>query len=270
MAQGNKKHGAGGLVKRFVGNKNTVTILGVLACIATLVVGYNYRVRTAISPVTIPYAKQNIASRTLVTADMIGNIKITNTYTSKADNLLRNASSVVNKYVSYKTSIPKGSLFYKEQLIEADEMPDAAFANIEDGFTVFSLDVSLSDTFYNSVRAGDYIDLYVLASEKTSDDAAPTKVVFAKLVQSIKVLAVKDSKGQNILKNKLENGKPSELLFAVEEDIYLLLMKAENAKGIDVSITPVLRNSNYTEKKGKTEVSSEELKSFILDRCVEM
>lgn len=40
-----RKHGS--IFKRLVGNKNTVTILGLLACVATLIIGYNYRVGLA-------------------------------------------------------------------------------------------------------------------------------------------------------------------------------------------------------------------------------
>ena len=266
--KGNQKRAGGSLIKRFVGNRNTVTILGILACIATLIIGYNYRVSVAISPVTIPYAKQNIPSRTLITSDMIGNIKVTSTYTNTATNLIKNASSVVNKYASYKTSIPRGSLFYKEQIIEADEMPDAAFANIADGYTIFPLTVDDKKTYFNSIRAGDYIDLYVSAQEQTEDKNAENKVIIAKLVESIKVLAVKDSKGKNILKNTVDNGRPTQLLFAVEEDMFLLLKKAENVD-LHVEIMPVLRNESYTQKQGETIVSSQDLRDFILTRCVE-
>ena len=265
---GNQKRSSGSLIKRFVGNRNTVTILGILACIATLIIGYNYRVSVAISPVTIPYAKQNIPARTLITSDMIGNIKVTSTYTNTASNLVQNASEVVNKYASYKSNIPRGSLFYNDQIIDADEMPDAAFANMADGYTIFPLKVTENETFFNSIRAGDYIDLYVSAQEKTEDKDASKKIIIAKLVESIRVLAVKDDEGQNILKNQMDNGTPTQLLFAVEEDMFLLLKKAENVD-LNVKIIPVLRNSNYTVKQGETNVSSEDLRGFILERCIE-
>ena len=148
-------------------------------------------------------------------------------------------------------------------------MPDAAFANMADGYTVFPLKVTENETFFNSIRAGDYIDLYVSAQEKTEDKDASQKIIIAKLVESIRVLAVKDEEGQNILKNQMENGTPTQLLFAVEEDMFLLLKKAENVD-LNVKIMPVLRNSNYTEKQGETMVSSEDLRGFILERCIEI
>ena len=44
-------------LKRFIGNKNTVTILCVIAGIVVLYVGYNYRVKSKINPTRVPYAK---------------------------------------------------------------------------------------------------------------------------------------------------------------------------------------------------------------------
>ena len=49
-------------LKRYIGNKNTVTILCVVAGFIVLAVGYNWRVKEAIKPETIPYAKKNIGS----------------------------------------------------------------------------------------------------------------------------------------------------------------------------------------------------------------
>ena len=49
----------GGLVntiKRFVGNKNTVTIIAVIAGVIILWYFYNYRIEQAITTVQIPYA----------------------------------------------------------------------------------------------------------------------------------------------------------------------------------------------------------------------
>ena len=266
MAKGNQTHGPIGFIKRFVGNKNTVTILGVLACIATLIIGYHYRVKISINPKTVPFAKVSIPARTVIEANMVGNIKISSTYTQAADNLIMDSGKVVNKYATYKSNIPKNSLFYKEMVLEQDEMPDAAFAHIGDGYTIFSLDISLKESFYNSARAGNYIDLYVLARDKDENN----KIIYARLVKSIRILAVKDSKGRNIVKNGVDNGKPSELLFAVKDADYDVLMKASLLGDSQVNIEPVLRNDAYTAAAGETEVNEGELRRYILDNCMDL
>lgn len=250
-----KKNSFGGL-KRFIGNKNVVTFLGLAACVGVLVFGYQYRVNLAISPIAVPYAKVSIPTRTLITSDMVGTIKISSSFLSKADQVVRTSEEVVNKYVSYKTNVPKGSLFYKDMLKEADEMPDSAFANIEDGFTIFSLKVDVDSTYANQIRAGQYIDLYMAVE---SDDM----LLFGKLIESIRVLAVKDKHGQNILKTSMASGlEPAELQFAVEESMFLLLMQSQFISS-EVMLIPVLRNENYTLNQGETLVSSTQLQQFI-------
>ena len=47
-------------IKRFLGNKNTVTILAILAGVIVLWYFYNYRVNQAITTIQIPYAVEAI------------------------------------------------------------------------------------------------------------------------------------------------------------------------------------------------------------------
>lgn len=254
---GTTKVKKGNIITRFLGNKNTVTIICVLVCIATLVVGYYLRVKNAISPITVPYAKVAIPSGTKITADMIGRVKIAASYVSTTNGLITSAQDVVNKYSTYRTDIPEGSLFYNELVINADEMPDAAFGNIEDDYTIFSLKVDKDSTYGNSIRAGDYIDLYMKLVYDNQN-------VYAKFVESIRVLAVKDSAGNNILSNRLSSGTPSELLFSVKTDMYELLMESQLV-GAGITIEPVIRNKNYTAAANETKISSEELRRIIED-----
>ena len=58
-------------LKKFLGNKNTVTILGVILCIAILWFGYNFRINQKVSLTRVPYANQTIQPRTKITNEMI-------------------------------------------------------------------------------------------------------------------------------------------------------------------------------------------------------
>ena len=44
-------------IKKFMQNKNTVTVVGVIAAIFVLYFAYTMRVKEAINPVRVPYAK---------------------------------------------------------------------------------------------------------------------------------------------------------------------------------------------------------------------
>ncbi len=243
--------------KKFLKNKNTVTIICIVIGVLTLVIGYNYRVSKATNLVTVPYAIKNIDKKTQITKDMIGHVKIPNSLVTSAKNILTNDKDVLNNYASYTTGIPAKSLFYSELVMKAEQMPDYAFTNMQDGYTVYSLKVNNKSTYSNRFRPGDYIDLYMEAKDNNM-------VMMAILVKSIKIKAIKDSSGNSILENTLSGGTPAALLFEVEDSLFDLLKKSEYVSNVE--IIPVPRNSNYTKEEGSTTVSTEEITSYIYNK----
>lgn len=247
-------------IKRFLGNKNTVTIMGVLAGIAVLYIGYNWRVKQAIEPKSVPYAKQEITANTLITNDMVGSVKVSKSMVDSTQNLATSNNQVVGKYVAYDSTIPEGSLFYKSQLMTEEQLPNYIVRNIPEGYTVYSLEVNSHLTYANSIMPNDYIDLYF----KAMDDE--NKVIFTKLIESIKVIAVKDSQGKSVFSSESKNSQPAELVFAVPDDMFLLLKKSDYITSNSIAIVPVPRNANYTENPNATQVASDVIIDFILSK----
>ncbi len=253
-------------LKRFLGNKNTVTILGVIIGVAVLLFGYNYRVNQAVQPVNIPYALKRMEPKSKVEADDVGTIKVSKAFVEQNTDIVDTKQYILNKewYVNYDTVIPNGGLFYKSQLVTKDQIPDTAFDDIENGATIFSLSVDSHSTYGNSIMPGNYIDLYLKATDENG------KVIFGKFIESIKVLSVRDSSGNDVFADSQTNRNSSELLFAVKNDLFLLLSEASFVGGIE--IVPVPRNAAYRiegEDNG-TRVSTETLANFILDKVSEM
>lgn len=239
-------------LKRFFGNKNTITILCVLVGVLVIYFGYNYRIKQVTKPVTIPYAKVEIQPREQITEDMIGYVEFPSIMVK--ENVVRLSSDIVGKYANYNTVIPAGSLFYRPTLVEWSQMPDSAWADIPDGYTVVSLNVNTETTYGNSIFPGNYIDLYYAAYDDTG------KLLLGKLISSIEVLAVKDSAGNHVFENSAELKAPSSLIFAVPEDMHVLLRKAGYVSG---EIIPVPRNKSYSENPDATIVSSQYIRDFI-------
>jgi hypothetical protein len=80
-------------IKRFFQNKNTVTVIGVVVAIAVLYIGYNWRVQSAINPVLVPYATQDIKGGTQITSEMIGTIEV--------------PANAPRKATTYKVAVPE-------------------------------------------------------------------------------------------------------------------------------------------------------------------
>lgn len=245
----------GRTIKKFLSNKNTVTILGVILGVVVLYFGYNFRVKQAIEPKTIPMAKVAIASTEEITADMIQYVEVSSNFINKSPNLITNAGQLIGKRVTAGASVPVNGLFYTDVVVDADQLPDSAFSNIPDGYTVFNLDVDNKKTYGNSMYPGNYIDLYL----KAKSDG---KLVYGKFIESIEILDVKDSSGNHVFNGTTKMGTPDVLLFAVPDDLYLLLEKTSMLSGFE--LFPIPRNSSYTANPGETDVSSEALKNLVL------
>ena len=243
--------------KRFLGNKNTVTILGVLIGIVVLYVAYNWRVKQAVEPQSIPYAKQELASNTLITKEQIGTVKVSRNFVNTTANLVTNSNQVIGKYVSYDTKIPEGGLFYSTQLMAAEQRPNYITEDIEKCHTIYSLGVNMHSTYGNAIMPDDYIDLYVSA---TTDE---NKIIVAKLIESIKVRDVRDSQGKSVFSSQSTSQTPSELIFSVPNEMFLLLTRADNIRTNNIKIFPVPRNKEYTENASATQVASQEIIDLI-------
>jgi uncharacterized membrane protein YobD (UPF0266 family) len=244
-------------LKRFFGNKNTITIICVLGGVLLLYFAYNYRINQVTRPVTVPYAKVEIQPREKITLDKIGFVEFPSIMVK--DNVVTNSDQIIDMYANYNTVIPAGSLFYKSTLVTWAQMPDSAWANIPDGYTVVSLNVNTETTYGNSIFPGNYIDLYYATYDETG------KLLLGRLIESIEVLAVKDSSGAHVFENSSELKSPASLIFAVPEPMHLLLRKAGYVSG---EIIPVPRNKDYSENPLPTTVDEEYIQDFIESKSV--
>ena len=244
-------------MKKFLGNKNTVTILGIVLCLVVLYVGYNYRINARVELVEVPYATKTIQPRTYITKDMIGTMNVPKSFL--VGRYYNNANAIVGKYTNYNTIIAKGSLFYADLVVSKDELPDSAFAEVPEGYTVINYPVNIATTYANSMAPGSYINIYY----KSLDDNG--KIMFGKFISNIKVLDVKDSSGQHVFENSEETRTPAYMLFAVPEETHLLLRKALYLTKYSVELILVPNTATLTDAD-KVNVSSSDIESFINDK----
>lgn len=245
--------------KRFIGNKNTVSILTMIVGIGVLIIGYNYRVNSKINPVTVPYAKKALEARHVITEEDVGYMKVNSDVTRKGTNIIKKASDIVGKEVQYGNDIAEGSLFYTGDLVNPENSPDYVLSDIEDGYTAFSLSVDAFTTYGNQITKGNSIDLWFYGTDDTK------KIIYTDLVKNIEVLDVRDSNGKSMSQSLGDEARePAELLFAVPDSLYALLVKADKIG----ELVPVPTNKDFTPSAGDTKVVSEYVKNFILSKFV--
>lgn len=251
-------------LKKILSNKNTVTVLGVLLAIVILYVGYNYRIKSQINPITVPYATRTIPERTRITSDMIGSIDVPPSMLK--GNPYTNSRDIIGKYVNVSSTIPQGSLFYASSVVTQSQLPDSVIYEYPDGYVLVNMDVNTSTTYGNMIYPGNYINMYLkvvnnIDADENSD--ITDKIMFGKLIENIKVLAVLDSAGNNVFSDLENVGTPSQMIFAVPEEYHILLRKAMYLRSYSATLIPVPTNESLKDEPGSVAISNEALRDFI-------
>ena len=218
-------------LKRFFTNKNVVTVIGVLAVLLILFFGYTSSIKKQTNPLTIPVANKKINAQTQITSEDVKYIEVANSMVSP--NTVRSSAEVIGKYTNLNVTIPEGSMFYREWIVDAKDIPGNWIEQLdyEAGELGYYMDVNVETTLGNSVLPDTYIDIYM----KATDENGTT--MFGKLLKNIKVLVVHDASGNDIFKDASNVGNPSKIGFAVSQDLYILLKKAEFLN-LDLVIAP--------------------------------
>lgn len=249
-------------LKRFLGNKNTVTILAVLAGVIVLWYFYNYQVEKAITTIQIPYAIERIDTGKKIEMDNVDYKEITKSTLEKSD-IITDLTYLEGKYICEGTSIPQNGFFYESQVCEKSELPNSIFDGLPEGYTIFPLSVNSETTYANSIMPGDYIDLYVKAIDENQ------KVMYGPLIESIEVLRVRDNSGKDLFWDS-DAGDSAFLLFAVSDEYNNLLVTAQSITGYSIEILPVPRSASYSQEPGDTQIGSEELYYFIMSKSASL
>ena len=217
-------------LKKFVTNKNVVTILLVLVILVVLYIGYSTSIKSQTQPVNIPVAAHTIYETTEITNEDVTYKQVANSMLS--DNVIRNSSAVIGKYTTVGATVPEGSPFYSDVVVDADNVPGNWIEQLdyEKGELGYYMSVDTVSTLGNSVLPNTYIDIYMKATDETGT------IMFGKLMKNVKVLVTHDGSGKNAFANG-GNGSPSKIGFAVSQDMYILLHKAEYLN-LDLIIAP--------------------------------
>jgi hypothetical protein len=239
-------------LKKFLQNKNIVTIVGIILVIAILYFAYTIRVNSAINPITVPYATKTILSATQITKDMVATRQVPPSMLE--GRVITTVADVVDKYVAIDTVIPEGSLFYKGAVVEREQLPDDIILDYADGYELFSFDVGITTAFGSMIYPSSYIDVRLTIKKDG-------RIITGNLLSNIKVLAVKDAYGKSVYQNIEERRTPEVIVVALKEDNFKLMAAIKKLNGVTYELIP--KGSGDFEDVGETELSSDELRNWI-------
>lgn len=239
-------------IKSMLLNRNSVTILGVVAGVIVLWFVYSATLSKAVDPIRVPVANKDLTSGTLITDKDVTYVEVNSDVLKKA-NVITSMAELKNKYVNNNTSIVTGEMFYKENVVETSKLVHRDFEKIPKGYNIYSLKVDNTSTYANSIYPGDKIDLWLKANIQS-------KIVYEEFLTSMEVLSVRDSSGNDVF--DVDSGRtPAYIRFAVPEEYFVYLKRIEYLK--DMQLYPVPKNKMYASSDAKPEFVNDELKTYI-------
>ncbi len=239
-------------MKRFFSNKNVVTIIGVVIVLALLYWEYNSKITKAVNPVRVPVAASDLLPQQEITNNDLKWIDVPSV--SKDAKALTNSSSIVGKYVGVNSMIPEGSMFYASAIVNKEDLPGSWLTLIDEEEIPFYFRVDLISTYSNSIEPNDYIDIWMKAEDEEG------LVMFGKLMENVKIVAVKDASGEDVFKSSNETGEPAFLYCGLESDHFVMLTKAPYIDGVEMAVVP---HGGAVPKMGDVEVTSDYLRDYI-------
>lgn len=239
-------------IKNLLLNRNTVTILGVVAGVIVLWFAYTVTLDKAVKPIKVPVAKKELTAGTIITTADIDYTEV-NSDALKKGSVITSSAKLIGFYVANNTSIVQGSMFYEDQVKTKDQIVTRDIEKIPEGYRLFWLNVDNTTTYANSIYPGDKIDLWL----KTKHNGS---YVYEEFISNIEVLSVKDSKGLNVF--DVASGRtPAVLEFAVDDEMFTYLSKIKFLSGMELYPVPI--NKNNSDKEANTEITNDALKQLI-------
>lgn len=249
-------------VKKFLTNKNTVTIIAAVLALLIFYVFYNMRIKSLTDPISVPYAISTIKAGTQITSDKVGTVNVPKS--ALKGTIITDARNVIGKYVQGDGVIPEGSLFYSRVVVEKDQLPGVDALDYPDGYVLVNFSVTTETTYGKMIYPGDYVDLYlkIMYSGENLSEEDSNKLTVGKLLSNVKILKVIDSDGNNVFDDLENKGTPSQIIFAVPSEYHILLRKTMYLRSYESTIIPVPIKVNSNEAPTPT-VSSNDLVNFI-------
>ncbi len=242
-------------VKKFISNKNVVTVLGVVLIIGIIYFSYNQVVKDRTNPIPVFVASKAISPNTKITKDMVKRTMLP--AAAVTSNVWRSEAEIVGKYTSINSVIPAGSLFYKEVTVAADARTDAIYDNLKEGEKLYNFPVDIDSSYSNTIIPGSYVDIYMKAVDDNGE------IMVGKLLENVKILSVKDRNGNDVFSDLTNKTTPAYLFFSVKEDVYILLKKAKYLTNKGVELFPAPLGVSVDEEALAMKVSTQYLRDFI-------
>lgn len=175
--------------------------------------------------VEVVYAVEAIGPRTSIQSNQVGIKKMPKSLVHQ--DLAQDIAQVSGKVTGMYHAIPKGGLVHPSTLQAESELTDRASTMLLHGQVAFAMPADLLKTGGNTLIEGQKVDVYGGLFERNQE------IVVDKLLEQVRIVAIKDAKGNDISANS-SGTLPKVIVLAIEERFVGVLRTLQKVGTLDL------------------------------------
>lgn len=202
-------------------NKVAMTLFLIFGLCCFAFVGYNITVKSATQSVKVPVTSTFLESGTVIKQEDITYLEISKNLVNKD---IYTTDELIGMIVRGGSSLAKGSLFYAELLENPKEMRNISMYKLNANEVALPIEVNIETSYNNALKEGHVIDLY-FSGTGVEEENEKEKVIYGKLVNNVRILAVYDKDGISL--NRQDASNAATVIVALNTDEADLIGRAK-------------------------------------------
>lgn len=253
--------------------KKPTILVPLMVAVLTMILiyfGVTKKTQETIRPIMVPFAAVELSEHTRIDKDLIKFKEIP--ASSIPPNVIIDPNELIDKYVATKHTIPVNGLFYKEHVVDFEQIPSRIGMMLDEDNVGLTMRVNLEKSVANSLR--DDMEVQVRFYTDKTPSGHPFEGV---LEERIRIIAVRDARGTDVSptvektvetdeknKQKQTNKVPTVIVFEATEEQASYLLRAQKLGELNI-----LALSEDPEYKPEEEEKKEERDMKLLSAQVE-
>lgn len=222
-----------------------------------------------VKPIQVPVAAKTLEEHEVITEDVIVVKELP--HTSVPPNALLTPDELIGKVVNTKSTIPTNSMFLKESVADLEDIPSRIGMLLDEDQLGLTMRVDLEKSVANSLTDGMDVQVRFFTNRTPSG-----KAFEGVLEERIKVLAVRDSRGEDVTgpvyepdseeaeNSNQSNRVPTIVVFEATDEQASYLLRAQQLGDLNI-LAVSEENKEELEEEGTIIQGKEELEEFQKD-----
>ncbi len=198
----------------------------IISIVLLFIAGVELSVRARLDLVEVVVANEVLSPRTKLSDSNLSYLKVPKQFTN--EHTIYDKAEVINSYTTITDTIYPNQVIDKRKVEQISNMVDAPSLLLKANQATFALEADILSSLGNTLLVNQYVDLYGVLIDREQQ-------VVAKLLERVRIIGIKDSKGLDV--DSIDNKLPKVIILAIDKAYIPELTMLNELGRIDLSAT---------------------------------